>query len=130
MDHTSQILVSRLAAVYDPFQVLFGRELCDLSPDYFDIRPEPGFVEIVERDVTYHRGRIAYLVEAWPHEPIEVDNDWHRWGPGGPIVVDGHHRLCAAILAHRRRIACSYSGAMRTLRWLEGQGAASDRPWR
>lgn len=133
------ILVNRLARFYDPFSSLFYKGLAELPEDFFDVEPAE-FVANSYRSSykDYDRRRIAYFVDRLrrrtPIEPIEVDNDipaYHAgppiWGP--PIIIDGHHRACAAILVGRRRINCEYSGLVDTLEWLSGKGRVDSPPF-
>lgn len=137
MTVVDSILVSRLARYYDPFSFLFERSRAELLDGFFDVTPIEFIANAHRLDCKdYDRRRIAYFVERLrrgePIEPIELDNDIppHRGGPpvwGPPIIIDGHHRACAATLVGRRRMECEYSGLKDTLDWLKGEGRA-DRP--
>lgn len=131
-----RILVGRLYSAYDPFSALFG----DYVPKAcYSPQTEPAeFITVEARwklsiaDLDqWNCGRIAFFRRALRRrkktDPIELDNEAFRWSLGGPIVTDGHHRLCAAILEKRRHIRCSYSGLVKTLQWLKGAGRR-DRP--
>lgn len=131
------ILLSRLVLHYDPFSFLFEKGREGLGDGFFDLDP----VEFVPNSYRstcqdYDRRRIAHFTQELRRgsiiDPIELDNDIPprrggspTWGP--PIIIDGHHRACAAILTGKRRIACKYSGLVDTLEWLKGVGRA-DRP--
>ena len=139
VEHIDSILVNRLARFYDPFSFLFDRSRAELPEDFFDVEPAE-FVANSYRPShkDYDRRRIAYFVDRLrrgaPIEPIEVDNDIPptRGGPpawGPPIIIDGHHRACAAILAGRRRVDCEYSGLVDTLEWLKGAGRVAKPPF-
>jgi hypothetical protein len=128
------ILISRLSRHWDPFYRLFDKTLSDLGAMIFEgVDPATSFVPEDFRDCSYHTGRIAYFVEQLRSgrsvTPIEIDNHWERFTPCEPILLDGNHRLCAAILVGKRRIDCEYSGAVKTLRWLEGRGRANAPPF-
>lgn len=127
------ILVNRLLRHYDPFEFLFEER--PIQPGFFQIAPIE-FVPAWDRPnhKDYDRRRIAYFVNKLsrdePVDPIELDNEifgQSTWGP--PIITDGHHRSCAAILVRRRRIECEYSGLVATLKWLKGEGRASSPPF-
>ena len=53
--------------------------------------------------------------------PIEVDNKWSGFVPCSLVLLDGHHRLCGAILAGSAHVVVSYSGEVEALRWLKGE---------
>lgn len=131
---SNSILISRLSRYWDPFHRLFDKELNDLGPTFFENTDlATSFVSEDFRDTVYHVRRIAYFVDQLrnkqPVTPIEIDNHWERFTPCEPILLDGNHRLCAAILVGKRRIDCEYSGAVKTLRWLEGRGRADKPPF-
>lgn len=79
----------------------------------------------VRDDERYHIGRILYFVRTGIPDPIEIDNvcSGNRIQPV-PILLDGHHRLYAAILRRDETIPCRYGGRVDLLEWLTG---ASDR---
>lgn len=68
-----------------------------------------------------HAGRIAFLVTHEAPDAIEVDvglpalNYWPGW-----MVVDGNHRLAAAIFNGRERILASVAGQMSYAKRLFG----------
>ena len=76
----------------------------------------------------WHLGRIEFFVreirEGRPLDPISIDMRWNHMSPTGLVLIDGHHRLCAADIMGVTRIPCEYGGLVDTLTWLEGQ---SDR---
>lgn len=120
-DEVSRVIVSRLLRYYDPFGALAlnrGR----VARRVLSARPRE-HLDLHCRTAAYHVGRIRWLMEhvsEWKHTPISVDNfcDHGHFGP--PIVVDGHHRLCAAALLKRRYILATYSGLVSTLDYLTG----------
>jgi hypothetical protein len=57
-------------------------------------------------------------------DPIEVDNHCEGGHIYGPIVTDGHHRLCGAVLAKRTTIDADYGGRLDILRYLIGKRRA------
>lgn len=117
----SRIIVTRLLRYYDPFAVL-GLSRSKTAQRVVLTRPR-AYVEEYHREASYHVGRIRWLmlhVAAWRDSPISVDNFCDRGHFGPPIVVDGHHRLCAAALLRRRHILASYSGLVSTLDYLMG----------
>ena len=60
-----------------------------------------------------HAGRVAFLVEHEAADAIEIDvgipalNYWPGW-----LLLDGNHRLAAAIYARRRTILAQVDGQM------------------
>jgi hypothetical protein len=77
----------------------------------------------------YDERRIAYFIEKGRQygvdtfTPIEIDTTWHgRWAtPGPPVVMDGHHRLGAAVYLAVKRIPASCGGLVTTIDWLTGK---------
>lgn len=133
-DPVHQALVHRMLDQYDPFQRLgFGTgqsKDCQryISPK-LQIPPPPPpptlsqieniepleFLSMLERDLEYHKGRISYFVQELRAgrtvEPLEVDNDCHLFHILPQIVlIDGHHRLCAAALLDWPTLPISYCG--------------------
>ena len=121
------ILIERLREFYDPFDALgIDAEDCEGATPEHRFRADFQF-----RDRNYHCQRTAFFyneVKAGTVlPPIEMDNQC----AGGhvlpePIVIDGHHRLCGAILAGATTIHASYSGREDVLRYLTG--ASRRRP--
>lgn len=117
----SRIIVTRLLRYYDPFATL-GLSRSKTAQRVARARPR-AYVELHHRTASYHVGRIRWLmlhVAAWRATPISIDNFCNHGYFGPPIVVDGHHRLCAAALLRRRHILASYSGLVSTLDYLTG----------
>ncbi len=115
------MIVARLLEFYDPFGALGLEEarVRDLLPS---AKPIGEFVADKERlPETWHVGRIKHFVENRSSDPIEVDNDCRSGWFGPPCVLDGHHRLCAAVIRGDRRIAATYGGLVATLEWLKGK---------
>jgi hypothetical protein len=81
-----------------------------------------------KRDEAYSLGRIRYFRDLFLQEkevtPIDVDNKWSGFSPYSLVLLDGHHRLCGAILAGRDHVVASYSGEVEALRWLKGERAS------
>jgi len=75
-----------------------------------------------------HAGRIAYLVLNEAADPIEVDvgvpvlRYWPDW-----IVLDGNHRLAAAIYSGRSHIAAEVAGQLDYAEELFGVDCSGDR---
>lgn len=123
---TDWVLTERLTQSYNPFRPL-GISAPTLE-EVEDVEP----IEY-ERDRTeaYHLGRIAYFVreirKGHPIDPVEVDNAcFGNSISSSPILVDGHHRLAAALLLKRERVEVSYSGRVDVLEWLRGEGPAPE----
>ena len=129
------ILVNRLLRHYNPFHFLFGKDLEELPEKYFQAEPiefAPAWDRSSRRD--YDKRRIVHFIHKLrrgePIDPIELDNDIigkATWGP--PIITDGHHRACAAIIVKRRRVECEYSGLLKTLKWRKGEGRMDSPPF-
>lgn len=122
-DEPDVILTGRLAQCYDPFKHL-GIEPPKLSDiehlDDIEFRPAE------DRDEAYHRRRLATFVRqirsGQALEPIPIDNKcWGGYISPCPIVLDGHHRLGAAILADAPTLLIDYGGRLDVLKWLTGQ---------
>jgi hypothetical protein len=145
------VLVSRVREVYDPFVSLFGGSRDDSGNADRERRlefvlrypPEEEYVEEADRSYphpwqsrlmrerhqyAWHWGRIRYFYEMLRSgealDPIVLDNKCAN-GHVYPILVlvDGHHRLCAADLAEAQTIPVLYSGRVDLLKWLEGKRA-------
>ena len=129
------ILVSRLKRFIDPFNVLFLEEESPLNMKVRQIKVQyPAVSNYVAPELrwefkklssqVWHIGRVRYFIDQLEAgkqlDPIDVDNACDRGFIYQPILVDGHHRFCAAILVGKRRIPVHYSGRMDTLRWLTG----------
>lgn len=95
----------------------FVKEITEPFPDSFLYRSI-----IPKKSKKWHVGRIKYFV-SHPEQstPIAIDNDC-RGGiiSGYPIVIDGHHRLMAALVRKEKRIDAHYSGLISTLEYLTG----------
>jgi hypothetical protein len=117
-----RILVSRLLEFYNPLSALGlkpGDGACELK---WPARSDPvlwGTVKVTRR---MHLSRIRWFVEnPGAINPIALDNDTGGGWFLGPIVVDGHHRLLAAVRLGWKRIPVEYSGLVSTLRYLQGR---------
>jgi len=118
------ILVPRLVEFYDPWGGLFDRRPTAAEVARARVRPVPLLLR-GHRTRAYDLGRVRFfrdeLCAGRMCEPLEVDNycqDTHIYGP---FVVDGHHRLCGALLAGQLTLPVHYSGRVDTLRYLRGQ---------
>lgn len=74
----------------------------------------------------YDARRIRALVDEleagtadWP--PIEIDCQWFNNRPTRPVLIDGHHRLAAALITRTQRIKAECSGPVEMIDWLEGR---------
>lgn len=123
--------VVRLKKLVDPFHSL------RVTPKMiFDWKGEVSdFVEMDKRRQDYHLPRIKYFLEH--HEEIDrnpIELDFH-YGPGPGVVpqsadlIDGHHRMIAAILLGKILIPLDFSGPMEILYWLMGFGSIDRVPY-
>lgn len=129
------VLVKRLVGLYDPVEALAAGADTDLAQLLYRavhegrvFQPaEPEFIEgFVERSDEWHLGRVRYFCDILERggkiDPIEVDN----YCVGGyiepePIVLDGHHRLIAHMVARAERIPVDYSGRVDLRKYLTGE---------
>jgi len=112
----------------DPFEVLGVERSTNfdkVSPQLMYVEDEMERGEGPGRDVEYSIGRIRHFrdlfLEGKEATPIELDN---KWGPHSPVslaLIDGHHRLCGAILAKSVHVVAAYSGEVEALKWLKGE---------
>lgn len=127
------VLVNRLLSHYDPFRQFFNVRptltevrKARMVEGYAPTRPEPSDQLIhCDTELLWDLGRLKFFVELLEKDgkldPIE--GDW-RWDNGAPVrflLVDGHHRLCAAKLARCERIDLDYSGPVDFLKYLKGE---------
>ena len=120
------VLVGRLLRHYDPFPQLFARR-----PTLAMVQKSPvvnGRVAVPDFEIpsdAWERGRIRYfmaLYETGQHvDPIELDWKWGQFAPVSLVLLDGHHRLCAASLVKLTRIPVSYGGPVDFLDYLTGE---------
>jgi hypothetical protein len=116
-----RILTARLVERHNPFQILGLADQCD----WLKYPPRKQYSE--DRDERYDLGRIRFFVEQYetnqPVDPIYVDN--LTWAGKiilpEPVVIDGHHRLCGAVLAQKKWLDIVYGGRVDVLRWLKGK---------
>lgn len=126
------LLTERLEKVYDPFSMLgLSRETLTLQVQMGSKDPVVDHAEYTDRNESYHVGRVRYFVErlllGGHLTPVVLDNAC-AYGHVYPelVVLDGHHRMCAYLLAGRARVPASYSGRVDFLRYL--CGASNKRP--
>lgn len=128
---TDWVIVKRLVKLYDPRNRAFPRETHPalnsalLTPAYLNqVRPQLEHVDYDQRSSNYHVGRVRYFVDRLRSgeavEAIELDAYCSGMYIGGPIVVDGHHRLMAHWILRKRRIQVSFSGRLNVLKYLKG----------
>jgi hypothetical protein len=90
--------------------------------------PERALLEGADADA-FHLGRVHHFYQQLRRgralDPILVESAVYL---GGPIIVDGHHRFAAAVLARRRRVPIAFGGLLTTLAWLRGDTAYRNRP--
>lgn len=121
MTKVDHVLTGRLKQSYWPawLQLLTLARVLGTEPREFcheDLRAS---------DSGYDAGRIHFLLRQIkarePLDPIEIDTSWYNHSPVGIIVIDGHHRLVAAVLARKRRIPASVGGLVKARDWLVGE---------
>jgi hypothetical protein len=129
--------VERLVGLYNPFRQFFGRRPKlsavqkarrvggrDPSRPQYRAERESG-MDFRDREYRWDLGRIRYFVEQLERgaklDPIEIDNQCDRGHIYGPILLDGHHRLCAAALLRTPTIRAVYGGRVDTLKYLTGK---------
>lgn len=123
----TRILVERLLRNCDPFAVLGLTTLSGAQiADPMDYEPITEHQPYHRRSAQYHLGRIRYFVELLllgeEVDPVEVDN--RCWGLTilpEPVILDGHHRLCAALTVGQETVLANYGGRVDVLRWLAGK---------
>ena len=127
------ILVSRLYEAYDPFPPLFGDRPVSLEEVLGATMLTTDRPRLDISDRQFHLGRVKYLLgcfQSWKPlskryylrmDPIVVDYGWDRLVPTGPILVDGHHRFCAAILGDVPKIRADFSGPVKDIRYFMGR---------
>lgn len=64
------------------------------------------------QSVMWHARRIAWLMKNGWDAPIDIDVGIPSMGYYPYILVDGHHRLCAAIITGETEIKAQVSGAI------------------
>lgn len=122
MEKIDYILIERLVELYSPWERL------GTSPrvNYDRFKPRKEYRDgYDQRTIGYHYGRIRYfrdLLRAGEKiDPIVLDNEcWNGRVLPEPVVIDGHHRFCGAVLAKVEKIPASYSGRVDLLRYLKG----------
>lgn len=89
---------------------------------------EDGYEDERFRDEKYHIGRVLWFAELLLTDeelvsPVEIDNvcDRSHIYPI-PVILDGYHRIAAAVFAQRPTIRAHYGGRVDVLRYLEGKG--------
>jgi hypothetical protein len=139
VQRVTRVQVDRLLEFYNPFRQFFfvKRQRKDfmlkgiglsrvrrakLIAGRDAVEPKSGSDSVYRR---WHTGRIRYFVELLERgdrlDPIEIDNQCDRGGIYGPILLDGHHRLCAAALLKTPTIRASYGGRVDFLKYLTGK---------
>lgn len=116
------ILVKRLADWYWPSWLADAAAVTD--PDLLPVDYIPVHKRALVPD--YDARRIRALVNElesgtadWP--PIEVDCEWFNSRPARPVIIDGHHRLAAALITRTQRIKANCGGPVDMIEWLEGK---------
>lgn len=117
----TRILVDRLDSMYQVFEQL---ELPRNSKVYAVAMPCAH--HRYDRNINYDIGRVRYFKDAFirnePVDPISIDclcANSHVYPY--PVLLDGHHRLCGAILARAVWIPATFGGRVDLLRYLQGK---------
>lgn len=125
-DKPEMVKVEKLREGFDPFWVL---GIPEPDFDWHQVQPVEKFQDdtlAVPRDDAYHLGRVRYFMDQFiaqkEVEPIEIDCLWSRESPDRPDLIDGHHRLCGAIIAAMPEIPAYLGGPMEMIDWLKGVG--------
>lgn len=71
-----------------------------------------------------HAGRIAYLIQHPAPDPILIDVGVPGWGRVDWIILDGNHRVAAAMLRGDKQIAASVMGSLEYAHALFGVNCA------
>lgn len=104
------------------YEVFSALEDGELEPMPFSERPAGE-----EWNREDHAARIAYLVRFGWEDPIWLDVGVPGMGP--PVfnpVVDGHHRLAAAIIRGDEWIPANASGSLTVIDWLQREPRDSE----
>src|SRR5271155_1003896 len=104
MNFVDHILVHRLSKLYDPFpRILSGSSGAHILIDWDKYTPQETWLDNKDRTHGWNIGSIVYFrnlfLKGGKVDPIEIDNDCNGGHIYGPIMTDGHHRFCGAILA-------------------------------
>lgn len=124
---TRTVLIERLLETYgDPFRYIhLTRAKAALL---VQTEPAQSFRALHPRTAAWNAGRVRWFMDDPTRiDSIEVDNNWHYTRPDKVVILDGHHRLCAAILLGLPTIQVSYGGDLAMLRYLTGQRKSC--PW-
>ena len=137
------LLISRLAEYFcdDYFQWNYAQPIMLSDIDVgvingYEEREEYGnqnsYLDIKEKDNCWHIKRVVYFINH-PEEikDIEIDNMCDDFGIiPAPVVIDGNHRLLAAIWLNKNRglekIHSMYGGDLDLLDYLTGE--SDDKP--
>lgn len=120
------ILVERFLEYYDPFDVL-ELDRAATEADLFRVDVQKIF-GTATGGIEWDIGRIRYFWEELDRgrtlDPVAVKGWEESRGHlfGNPVLVDGHHRLCAANLFGLERIPAEWlAGPLEVLSWLKGR---------
>lgn len=106
-----ELSTAKLAEQADPFSVL-GLKNRTLSYYTRGTLLEAVYRPPGSRPPGYNRRRIGWLLRhGWTDAP-ELDWVWSGLTYDRPVLLDGHHRFCAAILAGDTRFLVDYSGPL------------------
>jgi hypothetical protein len=118
-DTLVSVQVSRLAEHIDPFDYPpwdcdpFSQDDVLRATAVEDVRPNP---VLLDAPVSEHIARIAWLViHGWNpmEDPIEIDVGCPEIASWDSLsVLDGNHRICAAMVRKDETILCSVGGSV------------------
>lgn len=125
------IIVSRLLKLYSWPNGFFKSILSASIDDILKHAPSEHMIDGTRpEEDEWHYGRVRFFVDELNAgktlDPIVVDNRCDRGHIyPEPIVIDGHHRLCAVKVSGVRTVPANYSGRVDLLDYLTGK---CDRP--
>jgi hypothetical protein len=125
MPRVDIILVDRLWSAYDWPEDFFSME--KISATHLDqFVMQTRWSATKSRTDAWNYGRVRFFYDQLKRgialDPITIDNVTHMGTIYPyPILVDGHHRLAAAYLAHSKTIEALYQGRIDLLNFLTGK---------
>lgn len=108
-DLVVELSTAKLLEHVNPFRVLgipWDRKA------YASLPPHEAFKPVTDRDRSYSMRRVAFFMAHGWSKPVALDWVWGLTMAIRPLIVDGHHRFCAAVLTGDERLAVDYSGPL------------------